>query len=406
MKIIKEKYTAELRTKLSVGYKKINPSDYNFISEFLISDNKYSCYESTKVIDSNWDDFVTSVNGSCVQQLSGWVDVKQLEGWNFKRIIYVNENQIIGGYQILIKKLFYPLKIAYINSGPVVSTNDSKIIEKIVNGFEKLCQKNKINITIIIPPVGPKELVDELSRRYSKNNIYNVTEAEAELDISGDEEFLYRNFLRMRKQNIQKSNKYEFKVIEGTENELENFFKLMNETCKRNNVKPNPPSMQSLIKIWEYYHPKDLLRLYNFYIGEELVSSILTFEYQDTFTSWKFGWTGNKSTYKPNDVFHWELIKIAKRKGFAKYNFGGINKTVAEKFLDHSKKLTTEEQKSSTFFKMGFGCYIKELPESKIYIPNPVLRIFYRLYILLASKAKMLRKLFKFNLPSFLFIFR
>lgn len=233
MEIIKEKYTAELRTKLSVEYKKINPSDYNFISEFLIGDKKYRCYESTQVIDSNWDNFIEAVRGSCVQQLSGWVDVKELEGWNFKRIIYVNENEIIGGYQILIKKLPYPLKIGYINYGPVLSTNNSKIIEQIVTDFEKLCQGNKINAAVINPPAGPKELVDELSKRYLKNNIYNVTEAEAELDISGDEIVFYKNFLRMRKQNIHKGNKYEFKVVEGTENDLENFFNLMNETCKR-----------------------------------------------------------------------------------------------------------------------------------------------------------------------------
>ena len=406
MEIIEEKHTAESRTKLLVEYKKFNPSDYNFISEFLIGDNKYLCYESTQVIDNKWDDFVTSVNESCVQQLSGWVDVKQLEGWNFKRIIYVNERSIIGGYQILIKKLPFLLKIGYINHGPVLKKSDSKIVERIVTDFEKLCKKNKINIAIINPPVESKELVDELKRRYSKNNIYNVTEAEAELDISGDEQVFYKNFLRMRKQNIHKSNKYEFKVVEGNENDLENFFNLMNETCKRNNVKPNPPSIQSLKKIWEYYYPKNLLKLYNFFIGEELVSSILAFEYQDTFTPWKFGWSGKKSSYKPNDVFHWELIKIAKRKGFSKYNFGGINKSVAEKFLDHSKKLNPEEQKSSTFFKMGFGCYIKEFPESKIYITNSILRNFYRIYVLLVPYRNKLRKLFTFNLSSYLLIFK
>lgn len=406
MEITKEKYTAELRTKLSVGYKKINSSDYNFISKFQVGDNIYHCYESTQVIDSNWDDFVISVNGSCVQQLSGWVGVKQIEGWNFKRIIYVNENEIIGGYQLLIKKFPYPLKIGYINHGPVLSTSDSKVTEQIVTGFEKLCQENKINAAVINPPIEPKELVDELSRRYLKNNIYNVIEAEAELDISCNEEALYRNFLRMRKQNIHKSNKYEFKVVEGNENDLENFFNLMNETCKRNNVKPNPPSIQSLKKIWEYYHPKNLLKLYNFYIGEELVSSILAFEYQDTFTSWKFGWSGNKSSYKPNDVFHWELIKIAKRKGFTKYNFGGINKVTAEKFLDPSKKLTPEEQKSSTFFKMGFGCYIKYLPGSVLYIPNHLLRMFYRFYLFLRVEKTRLRKLMRINLPAHILIFK
>lgn len=404
MEIIKETYTKEYRTE--VNNNRINYSNYILINEFPVGESRCQVYDSPNCLDEQWDKFVMSVKGSCVQQLSGWVEVKQLEGWDFKRIIYVNENSIIGGYQILIKKLPFPLKIGYINHGPVLNTSDSKIIVEIVNDFENFCKENKINAALINPPEGPKELVDELSRRYFKNNIYNVIDAEAELDISINEELLYKNFLRMRKQNIHKSNKYDFRVVEGNENELENFFDLMKETCKRNNVTPNPPSLTSIKKIWEFYHSKNLLKLYNFYIGEEIVSAILTFEYQDTFTPWKFGWSGNKSSYKPNDVFHWELIKIAKRKGFTKYNFGGINKVTAEKFLDPSKKLTPEEQKSSTFFKMGFGCYIKYLPGSVLYIPNHLLRMFYRFYLFLRVEKTRLRKLMRINLPAHILIFK
>ncbi|MCL6494212.1 MAG: peptidoglycan bridge formation glycyltransferase FemA/FemB family protein [Ignavibacterium sp.] len=404
MEIIKETYTKELRTE--VKNTPVNFSEYLLINELLIDGNKYQVYASPNILDEQWDKFVMSVQGSWVFQLSGWVEVKQLEGWDFKRIIYVKENSIVGGYQILTKKLPFPLKIGYINHGPVLNTSDSKIITQIVTDFEKFCTEQKINVSIINPPEKPKELVDELSRRYLKNNIYNVIVAEAELDISKEDEVLFKNFLRMRKQNIHKSSKYEFKVVEGNENELDIFFNLMNETCKRNKVKPNPPSLSSLKRIWEFYHSKNLLNLYNFYIKDELVSSIMAFEYQDTFTPWKFGWSGNKSSYKPNDVFHWELIKIAKRKGFTKYNFGGINKTTAENFLDCSKKLSPEEQKSSTFFKMGFGCYIKYLPGSVIYIPNPILKMFYRFYLFLKAAKTRFRKLLRINLPAHILIFK
>jgi hypothetical protein len=188
MEIIKETYTKEYRTE--VNNNRINYSNYILINEFPVGESRCKVYDSPNCLDEQWDKFVMSVKGSCVQQLSGWVEVKQLEGWDFKRIIYVNENSIIGGYQILIKQLPFPLKIGYINHGPVLNTSDSKIIVEIVNDFENFCKENKINAALINPPEGPKELVDELSRRYFKNNIYNVIDAEAELDISINEEVI------------------------------------------------------------------------------------------------------------------------------------------------------------------------------------------------------------------------
>lgn len=402
MEILKETYVEEKRTQKDFH---LNSSDYQLLRSFTINNNKYQAYLSTKSIDEQWDSFVLSVKGSCFQQLSGWVDYKKLEGWDLVRIIYIQENLIVGGYQLLIKKLYPFVRIGYINHGPVLNINDTEFVKVLLEDFEKITNQKKLILTIINPNFTVSELSDELSKRYIKNTLFNLIHEEAELDISLDEKVLMKNLLRMRKQNIKKGENYNFKVVEGNENDLERFFYLMKETCRRNNVKPNPPSIESLKIIWRYYYPRNLLRLYNFFINEELVSSILTFEYQDRFIPWKFGWSGNKSSQKPNDVFHWELLKLAKRKGFTKYNFGGINRTTAENFLNREKKLTPKELKSSTFFKMGFGCYIKYLPDSVVYIPNPILKLFYKFYQIFKFEKTKFRKMLKSNLPAHIFIY-
>ncbi len=381
-----------------------NPLKYNLLDELtLIGKQKYRIYISLSSEDEHWDQFVLSVQGSCPFQLCGWTAVKEIERWRFLRIIYTDINyNIIAGYQLLIKKFPFIGNVAYLNRGPVLKSNDNPLLKKILADFEIFLSKNNIKVTVINPPESPNKIFEVLNSKYILDSSHRLINAEAEIDLSADEDILHRNLLRMRKQNIRKAETYQYKIIEGDENELESFFYLMSETCKRNNVRPNPPSLDSLKIVWNYYHTKmNLLKLYKFYIDDELTSAILTFEYQDTFTPWKYGWSGKKSSYKPNDVFHWELLKLAKKKGFRKYNIGGINLTIAEKFLNH-KQLTKSEIKSSTFFKMGFGCYIKRLPDSILLIPNPFYRFLYRFYTYLKIEKESIKKLIRNNLNSFL----
>ena len=380
MELLKEKYIPETRT--TYNEKKFNQTDHIIFEEFTVDDKSFKVYKSLNVIDEQWDDFVYSVENSCFQQLSGWADIKKLEGWDFIRIIYVIDNKILAGYQLLTKKIFWGLKIAYLNHGPVIKIKDNVFIKIMFNHLLKVLRKEKVLISVISPSENFNEIRDDFNSHYQKNVMYKkIIEAEAELDLSLDENTLLKRMLRMRRQNIKKGEFFEHKIVEGGYEDLQDFFSLMVETCKRNNVKPNPPNFESLEKIWEYFHSRNLLKLYKFLIKDELVSAVLVFEYQDKFIPWKYGWSGKHSSLKPNDVFHWELLKLAKSKGFTKYNLGGINKSVAERFLSKECMLSEKGQKSSTFFKMGFGCYIKKLPESFIYISNPLLRMVYNFFI-------------------------
>lgn len=360
----------------------LNGPEYKLINEFSINEISFSVYNSRAINDELWDDFVYSVGESCPQQFSGWAEVKRLEGWNYLRMIYVCEDKIVAGYQILTKKFPFIGKVGYLNHAPVISSTNNHFIEKFISHLNQIIKKNKFLFVIINPPVSTNEILHQLNINYHKNIFLGLINAEAELDITAEENVLLKNMLRMRRQNIKKIENYEHKIIEGGKDDLKDFFNLMIETCKRNNVKPNPSTLELLVKIWECFSKRKLINLYKFYISDELVSSIIAFEYQDRFIPWKFGWSGKYSSLKPNDVFHWELIRIAKKKGFKKYNMGGINLNIANKLKNSQNTLTPEELKSSTFFKMGFGCYIKKLPDSLIYIPNPFLSRLYRLVLL------------------------
>ncbi|AFH50178.1 Hypothetical protein IALB_2475 [Ignavibacterium album JCM 16511] len=398
MEILKETCSKEFIKECKISDFILSERLYSLYEQFIIDNRLVETYESKPIIDENWDRFVTEVRDSCLHQLSGWADVKSSEGWEKLRLIYVHQNKIIAGYQILIKKFPIIGKIAYLNLAPVINFHNEELVKKITTDLKSVFKKNHIKIAIISPPSAPEEIVETLKSQFERNILFNVINAEAELDTTFDENTLLKKMLRMRRQNISKRNTYDYEIVKGGEEHLETFFNLMSDTCIRNNVKPNPPSLSSVKKIWDYYHKKNFLNLYLFKINDEIVSAILAFKYQDRFIPWKFGWSGKYSSLKPNDIFHWELVKIAKQKGFKKYNLGGVNSSTAEKLVSSHKNLTERELKSATFFKMGFGCYIRKLPDSLVYISNPVLRMLYKFYLFLNKEKLVYKKKYRLNI--------
>jgi lipid II:glycine glycyltransferase (peptidoglycan interpeptide bridge formation enzyme) len=368
-------------------------NDYQQIKEFSVDKQLFKLYHSKISIDRQWDEFISKVKNSCFQQFSGWVNLKKKEGWDFFRIIYKNEDSIVAGYQVLVKNIPLIGKAGYLNHGPVTEYSDSEFLERISSDLKEIADKFNLKLIFIGPPESPSQLAEILKKKYYKNSFPGYITVDAEVDITADENTLIKNLLRMRRQNISKSKNYSFRIEEGTRDDLEIFFSLMKQTCERNHVKPNPPDVESLRILWDYYHPMNMFNLYKFYIDDELISAIITIEHQDYFITWKYGWSGKKSSLKPNDVFHWELLKLAKSKGFKKYNLGAINEKTAEIFYSKEKPLTEGQLKSSTFFKLGFGGYAKKFPDPVICIPKLHIRIAYQIFSLLSKKTRLIKKL-------------
>lgn len=66
-----------------------------------------------------WDDYVLE-NGGHPLQLWGWGQVKKSHGWGVERLFITEDDDIIGGAQLLIRKLPSPLRsFVYIPRGPV-----------------------------------------------------------------------------------------------------------------------------------------------------------------------------------------------------------------------------------------------------------------------------------------------
>jgi len=216
-----------------------------------------------------------------------------------------------------------------------------------------------------------KNMSSYLSKKGLLPNLFfkHVINTTMRIDLSKSENELLRNMARTKRYNIRKGLSKEVDFREGIEADLPKFFDLMCETCRRQEVLPNPPNKDILQKMWRLFHPKGYFKLFFLIYQNEFVSGGVAITLGDRFLLWKIGWSGRYREIKPNDIFHWFMIKWAKEKGYRYFDFAGIDRKVALK-MKLKEPLSKEIIKTPTFFKMGFGGEIIYLPDARLYIPN------------------------------------
>ena len=164
----------------------------------------------------------------------------------------------------------------------------------------------------------------------------------------------------------------------------------MLETCKRRNVEPNPGSISSLRTIWKAFNDGKNTKL--FFIGYKGIdiSSEFAIAFGEILYLWKFGWSGELGTYKPNDVFNWEIIKWAKKNGYSYIDFETISIDTDKHVKDKSVNVGGYNDSSSSF-KLKFGGDVLYFPEAYVYFHNQIIRWIYRRIIRSTLGRKVIR---------------
>ncbi len=97
-----------------------------------------------------WDDFVLENDGHPLQ-LWGWGEVKTAHGWRAERVLaYDLDKQPIGGAQLLIRRLPWPLKaLVYVPRGPVV---DPELVPEFLDALASHAKSQYGAVVVSIEP--------------------------------------------------------------------------------------------------------------------------------------------------------------------------------------------------------------------------------------------------------------
>jgi peptidoglycan pentaglycine glycine transferase (the first glycine) len=292
------------------------------------------------------DGFISQSKHSQFLQSWGWGEFQEKIGNKVFRI-GIEENGKILSISTLIKKAL-PLGKCYFYCprGPVINfqfppqfggqaisnfkTNPMEIYEIIFKEINKIAIKEKV----IFLRFEPTEFKVESFKFKVERTIDVQPSKTLILDLSKAEEELLKNMHQKTRYNIRLAEKKEVKIIVGEEKNFEIFWKIMEETNKRDGFRLHSKNYyKKMLKL-------GFIKLYLAeYQGKVIAGNIISF-YGDTVTYIHGASSNEYRNIMAPYLLQWQAIKLAKKQGYLYYDFYGIDE---------------KKWPGVTRFKKGFG---------------------------------------------------
>lgn len=355
-------------------------------------------WQSMQPVDDQWDNFLAATPGSHFNQTSIWAEVRRLDGWVPYIIIITLNDDIVGGFQMLWRSKSYIGKIGLILKGPLIASDNPIIIKFILQMLKHVTKINNIRALIIQPPDRDKVLPDFLTQSdFSNNHIDHIIKTNTvSINLCGTLDDIFKRIKRTKRQNINTAVRKGVTVRQGHRSDLDVFFKLMIETCKRQKVAPSPSNVNFLYKLWDLFSRKENIRLFIAEMEGEIIACLLVLPFGDTAYLWKFGWSGKYPKYHPNIITYWEIFKWAKASGYHFADLGAISTDLAD-VIWRGQTATEEMSKTYSYFKTSFGGDIIRLTKGFVYISNPFVRMAYNVLMPRINAVPQLKKRLLFS---------
>ncbi|MCK9221960.1 MAG: peptidoglycan bridge formation glycyltransferase FemA/FemB family protein [Limnochordia bacterium] len=275
--------------------------------------------------------FVRSQNGSFLQSFE-WGELKQFTGWQPLRLVLEDGGQIHAGISILILPLPMGRSILYAPHGPIIPNCNQRLLHLLLQEIEPIARENRAIFLKIDPPIPStqtqyrKALLEAGLRLVDKGkNFENVQPKYVfRLGIEKSEEELLNDMKSKTRYNIRYALRKGVKVrCSMDKRELEGFYTLLLETCKRDGFSVR--SFAYFSRMWDIFVPRNMARLFLAHYEGQLLSATLLFLFGKQ--AWYvYGASSNEHrNLQPNYAIQWEMIRYAKQKGCTVYDFRGIS---------------------------------------------------------------------------------
>jgi lipid II:glycine glycyltransferase (peptidoglycan interpeptide bridge formation enzyme) len=341
-------------------------------------EDKYTIRISDALEDLEWDAFVTRVPNGHHVQTSLWARVKNVLGWQVARVVVAEHEEIVGGGQLLIRSAGRVGKVGYVTKGPLNNSGDDRLTEWLIH---RLCQLGKtyhLRYLAIQPPNDDYDMAILLDKaKFKPSWIEVAATASILIDLTQDLEILNQNLKRQTRQNIRRSQRMEIKVREGTEGDLDTFYRVHVSTSERQQFVPYPK--EYFATMWQSLGSIGCISMIVSEYRGNPVSALLLVPFGNTVIAKTFGWSGEHGDLRPNEAVFWGAIRWSKEHGYHCFDMEGIDPAGAKVVLNH-QSLPEELRNTPDFFKSGFGGQVVLYPPAYDYVYNPVLRSLYRIF--------------------------
>ncbi len=300
--------------------------------------------------DNAWDDFLRGRPGGHHVQTSMWAEVKATVGWEPFRVVAHADGSIVGGAQILTRRIGSVGRIGYVANGPVALT--ASVHDLVLDEIEKLARAKRIRHLTIQPPLVGAIAFDPVRRGYLPSSTHVVPAATAIVDLDQDTESMLASFHRKTRYNVRVSGRKGISVRQGSRDDLTIYHSMLRETATRQGFNPFP--LRYYEAMWDRLHPHGHLRLAVAEHDEAPVSAQIAVGFGDTVVNKMSVWSGREGSRRPNEAIQWSAMRWAAHQGYRFYDLEGISPVAAEALLTGSPLPDSLDQ-TVTSFKLGFN---------------------------------------------------
>jgi lipid II:glycine glycyltransferase (peptidoglycan interpeptide bridge formation enzyme) len=338
-----------------------------------------SLFFSESEKDEEWDEFLHGLEGAHHEQTSMWGRVKKAcGGFQSVRFLAFRGGRLIGGCQILHKKILRMFHVGYICYGPQWAPVDEKLAFWLNEQLVTFVRARGIQYVYVDFPYDgfqTEEHFRTLGFRTHPDFLppSGRMTASVVLNLRLSEDELLSQMKASTRRNIRVGLRSGVVVKRNVENAPELFTDLMWKLCKRRGCAPTPPEKDFFTQVQESFKQSQQAHFFFAFLGEEAVSSMIVFTAGNWARSWKVGWSGAHPQKHPNEVLEWEVIKWAKKAGYTKFDFVWVERECAEALIA-GRAIPDTTYKGAALFKLGFGSKPVLLPLPVSLVFNPVLQ--------------------------------
>jgi hypothetical protein len=265
--------------------------------------------------------------------------------------------------------------MGYVSKGPVVLPGFLGLAEFTTDLLRRLAWREKLRAIIVQPPDFCRQLPETLVHQsFQPNLVRSVNSSTWVIDATKGFTKVEQEISKSTRRKIKQSKNRGVTIREGRREDVSTFLRLLVSTCKRQNTKPVPANLQTLLALWDTLHPEGGIRLTLAESQGKPLAGLVCIIFGQTVSFWKKGWTSSDGDKHPNELLMHEMLQWVCSNEYHHCDFCAFDRDMAIAMLNGTP-LTADQERSRHVFNVRLGGEPWLLPEAQIYFPNPVVRL-------------------------------
>jgi lipid II:glycine glycyltransferase (peptidoglycan interpeptide bridge formation enzyme) len=326
-----------------------------------------------------WDELVRSYPLGDVAQLSAWTRIRKLAGYDAMYVLVLRGERLMGGAQIMLRRIPGFGTLGYVPYGPVVlhTTDDPDPVHDVIAQALAQVSRRRFRMLAVQPPEAADRASEALRAHGFRDSDADVAPAASlRVDLRVDEAHLRRNLSKRLRTWTNSWEERGVTVRRGDEEDLPALASLLAETAEHQGF--TPFDHEYLSAMYRELAPAGHLVVF---VGEVSGRPVAMTVFTACGTVLKVRLLGldrsddGRRLNVPAAVY-WTAMRWAKANGYHWFDLGGVLPTSVSA-LQSGRKSDLDALSGPDRYKARFGGQVFRYPAPVELIPNPIVRAGY-----------------------------